>query len=154
MEKITKRILSGVQPSGDLHLSDTGAIKNFVSHKNLNVFVFDGCMQLFGKISKIFKTKTRGVLKLHLLCIRVTRIKYTYTFNRKYITYTQIKAPDFQLCCSHGMAQSCIFDLRDRAGKNSENVSVGLFSYQHIMAADILIYLATHVPVGEDQNNI
>ena len=41
--------------------------------------------------------------------------------------------------------------FKDKAGKNSENVSVGLFSYPTLMAADILIYLATHVPVGEDQ---
>jgi tryptophanyl-tRNA synthetase len=41
--------------------------------------------------------------------------------------------------------------FKDKAGKNSENVSVGLFSYPTLMAADILIYLATHVPVGDDQ---
>ena len=40
---------------------------------------------------------------------------------------------------------------KDKAGNNSENVSVGLFSYPTLMAADILIYLATHVPVGDDQ---
>ena len=41
--------------------------------------------------------------------------------------------------------------FKDKAGKDRENVSVGLFSYPTLMAADILIYLATHVPVGEDQ---
>ncbi len=41
--------------------------------------------------------------------------------------------------------------FKDKAGKDRENVSVGLFSYPNLMAADILIYLATHVPVGEDQ---
>ena len=41
--------------------------------------------------------------------------------------------------------------FKDKTGKNNENVSVGLFSYPTLMAADILIYLATHVPVGEDQ---
>jgi tryptophanyl-tRNA synthetase len=41
--------------------------------------------------------------------------------------------------------------FKDKAGKDKENVSVGLFSYPTLMAADILIYLATHVPVGEDQ---
>ena len=46
----------------------------------------------------------------------------------------------------------CIRDrFKDKAGKDRENVSVGLFSYPNLMAADILIYLATHVPVGEDQ---
>jgi tryptophanyl-tRNA synthetase len=41
--------------------------------------------------------------------------------------------------------------FKDKAGKDKENVSVGLFSYPTLMAADILVYLATHVPVGEDQ---
>ena len=41
--------------------------------------------------------------------------------------------------------------FKDKAGKNKENVSVGLFTYPVLMAADILLYKATHVPVGEDQ---
>ena len=41
--------------------------------------------------------------------------------------------------------------FKDKAGKNSENVSLGLFAYPSLMAADILVYKATHVPVGEDQ---
>ena len=152
MEKITKRILSGVQPSGDLHLGNyLGAIKNFVSlQKEFECFfcVVDLHAITVWQDPKMLKQKTREVIaafiasgidpKTNTLFVQSQvpqHAQLTWIFN----------------CVARMGWLNRMTQFKDKAGKNSENVSVGLFSYPILMAADILIYLATHVPVGEDQ---
>ncbi len=152
MEKPTKRILSGVQPSGDLHLGNyLGAIKNFVSlQKEYECFfcVVDLHAITVWQDPKVLANKTREVTAAF--------IASGIDPNKNNI-FVQSQVPQHaQLgwlfnCVARMGWLNRMTQFKDKAGKNSENVSVGLFSYPTLMAADILIYLATHVPVGDDQ---
>ena len=152
MEKPTKRILSGVQPSGDLHLGNyLGAIKNFVSlQKEYECFfcVVDLHAITVWQDPKVLANKTREVTAAF--------IASGIDPNQNNI-FVQSQVPQHaQLgwlfnCVARMGWLNRMTQFKDKAGKNSENVSVGLFSYPTLMAADIFIYLATHVPVGDDQ---
>ena len=152
MEKITKRILSGVQPSGDLHLGNyLGAIKNFVSlQKEFECFfcVVDLHAITVWQDPKILKQKTREVAAA-FIASGIDPNKNTLFVQSQVPQHAQL-AWIFNCVARMGWLNR-MTQFKDKAGKNSENVSVGLFSYPTLMAADILIYLATHVPVGEDQ---
>ena len=152
MEKPTKRILSGVQPSGDLHLGNyLGAIKNFVTLQNEYECFF--CVVDLHAITvwqdpKVLANKTREVTAAFIA---------SGIDPKKNNIFVQSQVPQHaQLgwlfnCVARMGWLNRMTQFKDKAGKNSENVSVGLFSYPTLMAADILIYLATHVPVGDDQ---
>ena len=152
MEKITKRILSGVQPSGDLHLGNyLGAIKNFVSlQKEFECFfcVVDLHAITVWQDPKMLKQKTREVIAAFIASgiDPETNTLFVQSQVPQHAQLTWIFNCVARMGWLNRMTQ-----FKDKAGKNSENVSVGLFSYPILMAADILIYLATHVPVGEDQ---
>ncbi len=152
MEKTTKRILSGVQPSGDLHLGNyLGAIKNFVTlQKEYECFfcVVDLHAITVWQDPKVLANKTREVTAAFIA---------SGIDPKKNNIFVQSQVPQHaQLgwlfnCVARMGWLNRMTQFKDKAGKNSENVSVGLFSYPTLMAADILIYLATHVPVGDDQ---
>ena len=152
MEKINKRILSGVQPSGDLHLGNyLGAIKNFVSlQKEFECFfcVVDLHAITVWQDPKMLKQKTREVIAAFIASgiDPETNTLFVQSQVPQHAQLTWIFNCVARMGWLNRMTQ-----FKDKAGKNSENVSVGLFSYPILMAADILIYLATHVPVGEDQ---
>ncbi len=152
MEKVTKRILSGVQPSGDLHLGNyLGAIKNFVSlQKEFECFfcVVDLHAITVWQDPKILKQKTREVTAA-FVASGIDPNKNTLFVQSQVPQHAQL-GWIFNCVARMGWLNR-MTQFKDKAGKNSENVSVGLFSYPTLMAADILIYLATHVPVGEDQ---
>jgi len=152
MDKVTKRILSGVQPSGDLHLGNyLGAIKNFVSlQKEFECFfcVVDLHAITVWQDPKILKQKTREVTAA-FVASGIDPNKNTLFVQSQVPQHAQL-AWIFNCVARMGWLNR-MTQFKDKAGKNSENVSVGLFSYPTLMAADILIYLATHVPVGEDQ---
>jgi len=146
------RILSGVQPSGDLHLGNyLGAIKNFVSlQKDYECFfcVVDLHAITVWQDPKLLAKKTREVTAAFIA---------SGIDPEKNILFSQSQVPQHsQLawifnCVARMGWLNRMTQFKDKAGKDRENVSVGLFSYPTLMAADILIYLATHVPVGEDQ---
>ena len=152
MQKPTKRILSGVQPSGDLHLGNyLGAIKNFVTlQKEYECFfcVVDLHAITVWQDPKVLADKTREVTAAFIA---------SGIDPKKNNIFVQSQVPQHaQLawlfnCVARMGWLNRMTQFKDKAGKNSENVSVGLFSYPTLMAADILIYLATHVPVGDDQ---
>ena len=152
MDKPTKRILSGVQPSGDLHLGNyLGAIKNFVTlQKEYECFfcVVDLHAITVWQDPKVLANKTREVTAAFIA---------SGIDPKKNNIFVQSQVPQHaQLawlfnCIARMGWLNRMTQFKDKAGKNSENVSVGLFSYPTLMAADILIYLATHVPVGDDQ---
>ena len=148
----SKRILSGVQPSGDLHLGNyLGAIKNFVSlQKEYECFfcVVDLHAITVWQDPKILKQKTREVAAA-FIASGIDPDKNTLFVQSQVPQHAQL-AWIFNCVARMGWLNR-MTQFKDKAGKNSENVSVGLFSYPTLMAADILIYLATHVPVGEDQ---
>ncbi|PPR49571.1 MAG: Tryptophan--tRNA ligase [Alphaproteobacteria bacterium MarineAlpha5_Bin5] len=152
MEKPTNRILSGVQPSGDLHLGNyLGAIKNFVSlqHKYECFFcVVDLHAITVWQDPATLAQKTREVTAA-FIASGIDPKKNTLFVQSQVPQHAQL-AWMFSCIARMGWLNR-MTQFKDKAGKNSENVSVGLFSYPTLMAADILIYLATHVPVGEDQ---
>ena len=150
--KPSKRILSGVQPSGDLHLGNyLGAIKNFVSLQHEYECFF--CVVDLHAITvwqdpQKLAQKTREVIAAFIA---------SGIDPKKNILFSQSQVPQHtQLawifsCVARMGWLNRMTQFKDKAGKDKENVSVGLFSYPTLMAADILIYLATHVPVGDDQ---
>lgn len=146
------RILSGVQPSGDLHLGNyLGAIKNFVKLQNDYECFF--CVVDLHAI-----TVWQDPAKLAQKTREVTASFIASGINpNKNVLFVQSQVPQHtQLawifnCVARMGWLNRMTQFKDKAGKDRENVSVGLFSYPNLMAADILIYLATHVPVGEDQ---
>ena len=152
MEKPTKRILSGVQPSGDLHLGNyLGAIKNFVSLQHEYECFF--CVVDLHAITvwqdpAMLAQKTREVTAA-FIASGIDPDKNTLFVQSQVPQHSQL-AWIFSCIARMGWLNR-MTQFKDKAGKNSENVSVGLYSYPTLMAADILIYLATHVPVGEDQ---
>ncbi len=152
MQKPTKRILSGVQPSGDLHLGNyLGAIKNFVSlQKEYECFfcVVDLHAITVWQDPKVLADKTREVTAA-FIASGIDPKKNNIFVQSQVPQHAQL-AWIFNCVARMGWLNR-MTQFKDKAGKNSENVSVGLFSYPTLMAADILIYLATHVPVGDDQ---
>ena len=146
------RILSGVQPSGDLHLGNyLGAIKNFVSLQSDYECFF--CVVDLHAITvwqdpKQLANKTREVTAAFIA---------SGIDPEKNVLFSQSQVPQHsQLawifnCVARMGWLNRMTQFKDKAGKDRENVSVGLFSYPTLMAADILIYQASHVPVGEDQ---
>ena len=147
-----KRILSGVQPSGDLHLGNyLGAIKNFVSlQKDYECFfcVVDLHAITVWQDPIILANKTREVTAA-FIASGIDPNKNVLFAQSQVPQHTQL-AWIFNCVARMGWLNR-MTQFKDKAGKDKENVSVGLFSYPTLMAADILIYLATHVPVGEDQ---
>ena len=150
--KQLNRILSGVQPSGDLHLGNyLGAIKNFVDLQNDYECFF--CVVDLHAI-----TVWQDPTKLEQKTREITASFIASGINpNKNVLFVQSQVPQHsQLawifnCVARMGWLNRMTQFKDKAGKDRENVSVGLFSYPNLMAADILIYLATHVPVGEDQ---
>ena len=146
------RILSGVQPSGDLHLGNyLGAIKNFVAlQKDYECFfcVVDLHAITVWQDPTLLAQKTREVTAAFIAA---------GIDPKKNVLFVQSQVPQHaQLawifnCIARMGWVNRMTQFKDKAGKDRENVSVGLFSYPTLMAADILIYLATHVPVGDDQ---
>ncbi len=152
MDKPTQRILSGVQPSGDLHLGNyLGAIKNFVAlQKEYECFfcVVDLHAITVWQDPKILVNKTREVTAA-FIASGIDPVKNNIFVQSQVPQHAQL---GWLFNCVARMGWlNRMTQFKDKAGKNSENVSVGLFSYPTLMAADILIYLATHVPVGDDQ---
>ncbi len=149
----TPRVFSGVQPSGQLTLGNyLGAIRRFVELQ-------DGGMETIYCVVDLhaitawqdpagLKDATRQVTAAFLAC---------GLDPARSILFNQSQVPAH---AELGWLFSCVVRLgwlnrmtqfKDKAGKNRENVSAGLYVYPALMAADILAYRATHVPVGEDQ---
>ena len=150
--KPSKRIFSGVQPSGDLHIGNyLGALKNFVFlQKEYECFfcVVDLHAITVWQDPKQLANQTREITAAFIAA---------GIDPKKNILFAQSQVPQHaQLawifnCVTRMGWLNRMTQFKDKAGKDKENVSVGLFSYPTLMAADILIYLATHVPVGKDQ---
>ena len=145
-------VLSGVQPSGDLHIGNyLGAIKNFVSMQNNY-----NCFFCIVDLHAITVKQDPKLLKRNTLEVAAAYIasgidpKKSVVFNQSSVPAHAELAWIFN-CVSRMGWLSRMTQFKDKAGKDKENASSGLFIYPNLMAADILIYKATHVPVGNDQ---
>ena len=149
----TPRVFSGIQPSGDLTLGNyLGAIKRFVPLQRQFECIY--CVVDMHAITvwqdpDELRRKTREVAATYLAA--GVDPKAHIIFNQSRVAQHAELAWVFNCVARMGWMQRMTQFKDKTAGKNAENVSLGLFAYPSLMAADILLYKATHVPVGEDQ---
>ena len=152
MNNINKTVLSGVQPTGGLHIGNyLGAIKNFVSMQTEYDCFF--CVVDLHAITvkqdpKLLKNNTYEVVATYLAS-GIDPVK-SVIFNQSNVSSHSELAWIFNCITRMGWLNR-MTQFKDKAGKDKENASSGLFIYPNLMAADILLYKATHVPVGDDQ---
>ncbi len=146
------RVFSGIQPSGKLHLGNyLGAIKRFVplqdTHNCIYCVVDMHAITVWQDPEKLYNS-TLEVAAAYLAA--GIDAEKSIIFNQSQVVQHAELAWIFNCVARMGWMQR-MTQFKDKAGKNSQNVSLGLFAYPALMAADILLYKATHVPVGEDQ---
>ena len=147
-----KKIFSGVQPTGNLHLGNyLGAIKNFVSLQEGN-----DCVYCVVDLHAITVKQNPNLLKSNTLETTAAFLasgldaKKNIIFNQSSVSAHSEFAWILN-CVSRIGWMNRMTQFKEKAGNNKENASVGLYVYPTLMAADILLYDTTHVPVGEDQ---
>ncbi|MEE9318413.1 MAG: tryptophan--tRNA ligase [Rhodospirillales bacterium] len=146
------RIFSGVQPTGSLHLGNyLGAIRNWVRLQDDYECLF--CVVDLHAVTvwqdpDELKANTRHVTAA-MLAAGIDP-KRQIIFNQSQVPGHAELAWIFNCVARLGWLNR-MTQFKEKAGKNKENASVGLYAYPNLMAADILLYKGTHVPVGEDQ---
>ena len=146
------RIFSGVQPTGNLHLGNyLGAIKNFVAlqtdYECIYCVVDMHAITVWQDPAEL-RNNTREVTAAFLAA--GIDPKTSIIFNQSQVSAHAELAWIFNCVARLGWLNR-MTQFKEKAGKHRENASVGLYAYPNLMAADILVYKATHVPVGEDQ---
>ena len=146
------RILSGIQPTGNLHLGNyLGALKNWV-----RLQAEYECLFCIVDLHAITVPQDPAALRQSTREVAATYIAAGIDADKTTIFNQSTVSAHAEL----GWILTCLTPLgwlnrmtqfKDKAGKNKDSVGLGLYSYPVLMAADILIYQATHVPVGEDQ---
>ena len=149
-----KKIFSGVQPTGNLHLGNyLGAIKNFVKLNNEDQ---NECVFCVVDLHAITVAQDPKKLKDNIYETVATFIasgidpEKSIIFNQSRVSAHSETA--WILSCVARMGWlNRMTQFKEKAGKDKEKASIGLYTYPVLMAADILLYDSTHVPVGEDQ---
>ena len=151
---MSKKIFSGVQPTGNLHLGNyLGAIKNFVELQNEED---NNCIYCVVDLHAITLKQDPKELKNNIRETAATFIASGLNPNKS-ILFNQSLVPahsegSWILSCIARMGWlNRMTQFKEKAGKDKEKASVGLYIYPILMAADIMLYDATHVPVGDDQ---
>ena len=151
---MVKKIFSGVQPSGNLHLGNyLGAIKNFVE---LNNEKENHCIFCVVDLHAITVNQDPKQLKNNIRETVATFIasgidpKKSIIFNQSKVS-AHSEAAWILSCTARLGWLNRMTQFKEKAGKDKEKASIGLYSYPVLMAADILLYDSTHVPVGNDQ---
>ena len=149
-----KKIFSGVQPTGNLHLGNyLGAIKNFV---DLNNDKDNKCIFCVVDLHAITIRQDPKELKNNIRETVATFIasgidpKKSIIFNQSRVA-AHAEGAWILSCVARMGWLNRMTQFKEKAGKDKEKASIGLYSYPVLMAADILLYDATHVPVGDDQ---
>ena len=158
------RVFSGVQPTGNLHLGNyLGAVREFVRLQDQDLMLPDGS-------SVAFEYRFYCVVDLHAITVQqnpdtlrnsIRELTAAFLasgldpaksiiFNQSQVSAHAELAWIFNCIARIGWLNR-MTQFKEKAGKNRENASVGLYSYPVLQAADILAYRATHVPIGEDQ---
>ena len=151
-EAKTGRIFSGVQPTGNLHLGNyLGAIKNWIALQD----EFE-CIYCVVDLHAITVPQEPAILR-RAICEVAACLIASGINPEKSVLFNQSRVPQhaelawiFNCVARLGWLNR-MTQFKEKAGKNRENATVGLYAYPTLMAADILAYKATHVPVGEDQ---
>ena len=146
------RVLSGIQPTGNLHLGNyLGAIRNWVGMQDVHECLF--CIVDLHAITMpqdpaALREATRKAAATYIAC--GIDPEKSAIFNQSMIAGHSELAWILSCFTPIGWLNR-MTQFKDKAGKNKEKASAGLYTYPILMAADILLYQATHVPVGEDQ---
>ena len=149
-----KKIFSGVQPTGNLHLGNyIGAIKNFVDLQNQKD---NECVYCVVDLHAITTKQDPQILKSNIRETTAAFLasgidpKKSIIFNQSLVS-AHSEGSWILGCVARMGWLNRMTQFKEKAGKDKEKASVGLYIYPILMAADILLYDATHVPVGEDQ---
>jgi tryptophanyl-tRNA synthetase len=152
MAKFQERVFSGVQPTGNLHLGNyLGAIKQFVELQERYDCVY--CVVDMHAITvwQDPEELTRNIREVTAAFIACgIDPKKHIVFNQSQV-YEHAELAWIFNCIARIGWLNRMTQFKEKAGKDRENASAGLYAYPCLMAADILVYRATHVPVGEDQ---
>ena len=151
---MNKKIFSGVQPTGNLHLGNyLGAIKNFVELQNI---IENECIFCVVDLHAITVKQDPKELKKNIRETVATFLasgidpNKSIIFNQSMVS-AHSEAAWVLSCVSKIGWLNRMTQFKEKAGKDKEKASIGLYAYPILMAADILLYDATHVPVGDDQ---
>ncbi|OQP84969.1 tryptophan--tRNA ligase [Rhizobium rhizosphaerae] len=152
MSQFPPRVFSGVQPTGNLHLGNyLGAIRKFVALQDNN-----DCMYCVVDMHAITAQLVQGDLIGQTRSIAAAFIASGIDA-KKHIVFNQSTVPEHAElawifnCVARIGWMNRMTQFKDKAGKDREQASLGLYAYPSLMAADILVYRGTHVPVGDDQ---
>lgn len=152
MSEFRQLVFSGVQPTGNLHLGNyLGALKKFVALQDTYECIY--CVVDLHSLTATLvhpdlEEQTRSIAAAYLA---------SGLDPEKSIIFNQARVPQHAElawvfnCVARIGWMNRMTQFKDKAGKDRENASLGLLAYPSLMAADILLYRATHVPVGEDQ---
>ena len=151
-EQPKKRIFSGIQPTGNLHIGNyLGAIKNWISLQQDSETIYSIVDLHALTLDSNLETLNESVYEVTAAIIA------SGIDPQKSIIFNQSSVKEHSELC---WVFNCVAKMgwlnrmtqfKEKAGKKRENASVGLYNYPILMAADILLYRATHVPVGDDQ---
>ncbi len=152
MMKIEQKVFSGVQPTGNLHLGNyLGAVKRFVALQEqydcLYCVVDLHAITVWQDPSEL--TRNTREVTAAFIAAGIDPEKHII-FNQSQVSAHAELAWIFNCVARIGWLNR-MTQFKEKAGKDRENASVGLYAYPNLMAADILAYRATHVPVGDDQ---
>ena len=150
------RVLSGIQPTGNLHLGNyLGAIRNWVKMQD-EMDLESQCFFFLADMHSITVHEGREQRIRNVRDMAAALVAAGIDPDRS-VLFNQARVPAHAELCwlLNGTARigwlNRMTQLKDKAGKDREGASVGLFVYPVLQAADILLYQASHVPVGEDQ---
>src|ERR1700749_3030791 len=150
--KITPRVFSGMQPTGSLHLGNyLGAMVNWIKMQETHE-----CIYCVVDLHAITVAQDPAELRTAIRQVTAAYIaagldpKKSILFNQSQVSAHAELAWVFNCVARLGWLNR-MTQFKEKAGKDREQASVGLYAYPNLMAADILAYRATHVPVGEDQ---
>jgi tryptophanyl-tRNA synthetase len=152
MSQFSPRVFSGMQPTGNLHLGNyLGAMLNWIKMQATHEAIY--CVVDLHAITMwqdpaVLRTAIRDVTSAYLAC--GLDPKKSIIFNQSQVAEHAELAWIFNCVARLGWLNR-MTQFKEKAGKDKEKASVGLYIYPNLMAADILAYKATHVPVGEDQ---
>ena len=153
MTAFSPRVFSGVQPTGNLHLGNyLGAFVNFVAMQKTHECIYcvvdmhalTGTLNSPADLAASIREVTAAYLAVGLDPVK------SIIFNQSQVSEHAELAWVFNCVARIGWLNR-MTQFKEKAGKDRENASVGLYDYPVLMAADILVYRSTHVPVGEDQ---
>ncbi|MCB8840808.1 tryptophan--tRNA ligase [Aurantimonas sp. VKM B-3413] len=152
MSAISPRVFSGVQPTGNLHLGNyLGAIRKFVALQESHDCIY--CVvDLHSITAQLVHEDLPGQTRSITAAFLAAGIdpKRHIVFNQSRVSGHAELAWVFNCVARIGWMNR-MTQFKEKAGKDRENASLGLLAYPSLMAADILLYRATHVPVGDDQ---